>query len=1048
MDFLLDDLVVDLTHVMHVRTPAGVKKFGLPIGSVIHAKAGQTIAEAAKELKATLGQPLLPDVPGPAHLSDFDAEGLTPGDSKVLDDYGSPQVYKIVNPYLFHNGDVYDSSIKGYRPATPQEQQIALSTIGALDSAFTKAIPTTHAVKVYRRTGPEMLSKPDMSGLIVVNDGYTSTATEMGKHGYGYESKPVVWEVTLPKGTKALQGNDFENEVLLPREGWFYVHKDETINGERHITATYTPGTQVQPIGPKTQQWKAKDFDQQPVGTTFVTKANTWTKVNSSVWSAPLPVGSGVTTKSNEQMILMAGSFNTPVSGPSYNWEDDLMAYANSDFTSDGTSMNYPTVVVAGDAMPAEEYQPSIKADWREIGEKVFKAQPIGAFFNDNTGTTWVKSTSNDWHKQADGPLTTTTNFGMAGYSGVFGPQGMFPKPKPKPELSKASTSSEQYYEKIPGHIDPAFPILSYEQTASNFPGALTNDQISRVGRYTGDWAGQVNPALRSWAEGFHDDPYDDDAVAVMDSAMQPMKHPAMLFRIMPLSAVLPHDANTYGAQNTFDSLQKLIGTAITDEGYVSTSYDLQGSNIQESNPYFSVRIHAPAGTPAVFAQPYSGFQAEHEVVLARGMHFKVNKVEWNHNPSTYYDIQDNGNMFILDVTADPVEANEHVGQSVEAKASPKMNAMYTVEVLNKAPTGSAFLPTGGEGTYTKTADGAWVYGAYHLEVTPGAHYYGALTLPVPVGLGSGIYSSALLDAAPAGSIWSNSQMAYVKTDDGQWANGTHLFKPSGDNTGTLVPPTSASLDLPEVGKHVITAGTVQPEEFASAPVGTIWHSPGGKVVKQADGSWLITYSTYHTIVAAPSTQVLGNLEKPHTSVETPAPFPIKPPGAVKMLGDLPDPNAALTLAQSIKDLLTPKAGITAGSEIGPHDGSGQIDWMKTDTGWNYRGTDPKTRTWAVKDGKLETITPGVVALWVAREHLLSGNAYDLNDTGTYTSLTKAPDLGVTNLDILQMAKEGAKVTDAHGVVWTKLNTGNWTSAAVGVTKGLPAAALAAKMSV
>jgi hypothetical protein len=162
---------------------------------------------------------------------------LTPNEKAAIKTYGNPIGYKTVNPYLNNDGQVFDSGIMKLRPATASEKEFAEKTIAALDSAFEKAAPLAHDVSVLRRTDDYFGGGPMAPGAKFKNLAYVSTALPGGKkNGYGYENKKVHWDITLPKGLKALQGNAHENEILLPRGLEFEVESDTTdADGVRHL---------------------------------------------------------------------------------------------------------------------------------------------------------------------------------------------------------------------------------------------------------------------------------------------------------------------------------------------------------------------------------------------------------------------------------------------------------------------------------------------------------------------------------------------------------------------------------------------------------------------------------------------------------------------------------------------------------------------------------------------------------------------------------------------------------------------------------------------
>ena len=180
---------------------------------------------------------------------------LSPAEKGALSEYGEPDGYKTVNPYLFHGGQVFDTSKMAYRPATPAEVKLAKRTISGMDSAFTKAAPLGHDIVVSRRMGDTdaMFGKESAVGKTVTNKAYTSTTTVSGAqtgYGFGYSSKSGNITVHVPAGSKVLPGNDFEHEVLLPRGAGFRVTKDETVGGQRNITMEYDPAARAAGVKP------------------------------------------------------------------------------------------------------------------------------------------------------------------------------------------------------------------------------------------------------------------------------------------------------------------------------------------------------------------------------------------------------------------------------------------------------------------------------------------------------------------------------------------------------------------------------------------------------------------------------------------------------------------------------------------------------------------------------------------------------------------------------------------------------------------------------
>jgi hypothetical protein len=173
---------------------------------------------------------------------------LTSDEKEALTNYGYAKGYTTVNPYLHHNGQVFDKGIMSYRPAKPDEQKLAKSMISGMDSAFDKAPPLKQPIVVHRGTGnvDDMFGKPgSMVGKTFNAKAYTSTTTvpraEVG-NGLQYESKLGKLEIHVPAGSKVLPGNNFEKEIILPHDANFHVLSDEVDSGgHRNIKLAYEP---------------------------------------------------------------------------------------------------------------------------------------------------------------------------------------------------------------------------------------------------------------------------------------------------------------------------------------------------------------------------------------------------------------------------------------------------------------------------------------------------------------------------------------------------------------------------------------------------------------------------------------------------------------------------------------------------------------------------------------------------------------------------------------------------------------------------------------
>jgi ADP-ribosyltransferase exoenzyme len=177
-------------------------------------------------------------------------KNLTSDEDSALTRYGFTTGYTVVNPYLHHDGQVFDTGKMAYRKARPAEEAKAKSIITGMDSAFNKATPLERPIVVHRGTGnvDDMFGKPgSLVGKTFNAKAYTSTTTvpsaKVG-NGLDYESKPGKIEIHVPAGSKVLPGNDFEKEVILPRDASFHVLSDEVdANGHRNIKLAYEPSS-------------------------------------------------------------------------------------------------------------------------------------------------------------------------------------------------------------------------------------------------------------------------------------------------------------------------------------------------------------------------------------------------------------------------------------------------------------------------------------------------------------------------------------------------------------------------------------------------------------------------------------------------------------------------------------------------------------------------------------------------------------------------------------------------------------------------------------
>jgi hypothetical protein len=750
----------------------------------------------------------------PAVLGDFKHAPLSPEENWALHDvYGYAWGYKLLNPYLHHNKQTFVGGHGGhYEDVSLEQANIAEKAIAALDTAFAKAEPTKQALTVWRRSGSHIFGEGDMTGKDVTNLAYTSTATHMTEHGYGYESKPVLWEIRLPKGTKALVGNDFENEILLNRGGVFHVTLDEqTADGGRHVVMTYQPHRDPKDVATEDKVEvvpEAKEED--PLEEALLgPEPSGFDPAASPGWEEslldpvvepepaykkplPPPVGHIVETWKELDLypegthILNTVTFGGPdeyVKGDNGTWH----YLSNGKPTGIYPSMSFDNhiqkaqvkVVNPGPQPLSDVLNPYMPKDPHDFMGMTVSAKeaPVGSFYkspNDVSGGAYKKVDPNKWQQ---GNYVVDNGKIDAFKKYVLDNPALFPDVHPvapiPPEVESPDvTSHGKTIAEVPGTLDdPDFPLLDYKGTELNlWPQHQPYEVEAKVSNYTASWAGEVNPDLRS---GYGPTP----GVLVFDRAFVPTKKPAMFLRTGHPNMV--GVVGTTTAQDTYDRLKALIGKTLADKGYMSTSYDEKGSNMQ-GTPVFTLRIHAPAGTPAVFAQPFSSFSEEHEVVLARGLPFEVTGVTWNKAPS-------GANMFVLDVLAHPEKIKYH--PNIREGQLPKTAS--SVKTLDALPVGT-FVTGHGNLTYEKGTEyddgmGPFVWKpVLEHEGEPSATSAELMTVRLKWQVSapmkpepeqeSGFISYGAMEAAPVGSIWHSPQGDIVKmTVDNQWQYPTGI---------------------------------------------------------------------------------------------------------------------------------------------------------------------------------------------------------------------------------------------------------------------------------
>ena len=142
----------------------------------------------------------------------------------------------------------------------------------------------------------------------------------------------------------------------------------------------------------------------------------------------------------------------------------------------------------------------------------------------------------------------------------------------------------------------------------------LTSDQTQMISNYT-DHADPFNKPLRG--EGGYSSWQPED-IAELQGAMRPV----------PDSFIANRNTGGLGAilnSSTSEADIKLLeGAVISDPSFLSTSVG-KGSFYNEDK--FKLVISVPQGTPAVFAHMYSQHDEEVEMLLAAGLHYRIDSV-------------------------------------------------------------------------------------------------------------------------------------------------------------------------------------------------------------------------------------------------------------------------------------------------------------------------------------------------------------------------------------------------------------------------------------
>lgn len=1064
---------------MHVRTPAGVKKYGLPIGTVIKAKPGQTLKDAAKELKAAISTRGI----GTPQAVKAMVSSPKPGDTLYTKSKkGISSKYVYVAKTSLHPAGWHNEKTGAYQPSLSEstiDTWVKENGEGSIWGIKTNLTPGQQA------PAPTALPKADAEpeewekALMEPEPG-----TPLGKSEADYKNLPVGAHVVgdVPWGNKGVEYVKKEDGWYSPQGGGPFpdsgmVGLDNAVTGSKadqpkpvaldswHQTQEFTD----QPVGakyvgaakgqsyvktaPNKWAWESSaassntDFGMAgafqghfepmdsnapvkdmlhsnvsakdaPVGSVYTTPSSTgipvtYTKDAENEWSSN--VGEGKSTDSTVQAYITYSKVTlqkqaeaapppvpTPVSTSKHAAGEGVASIDDLESAPDGTVVKYgptnntytkqgngmmPNEEGSGTLLPFSNFEASIEYGHDQLtyvsGPEVSGAPKPKTLAKAIThpaegdkigdGDTVYTFTDGKWVPPSVSGKDPLFPVGMknhykAGHKGwTFTPAS--PKAAPKPtvgkhkpadsDISKSKDITSRFYSfsDVPSNYSEAYPTRNYSETVANFgttytANALTGTQTHRIAQYTGSWAGTVNSDLRNGhtPTGTHD----------MDGAMRPIEAPATFYRSAPTTSVGVGSMAT--SQDVFDALKKLEGKEISDKGFFSTSYDLDGNTVTGA-PFFVIRVRAPKGTPAVFAQPFSSYQSEHEVILSRGLPMKVNKVEWNRSES-------GNNTFILDVTAEPDKIDpkvaKYLGKQDEAPAPKSSDDVSVNKLVNSTeeidayPVGTVMKHSVSGNTYTKADDGTWV-----------KHY-----------------------------------------ENGEYPDqGGFIAQDLAHDTYTVTLPKAKSAS----GKHSVQPGTVTQDEAMNAPVGTVFHAPEGDYTKTDPYTW--TNSNGHgygtKIMFLPDNPLSGNLELP-----TPPPDSHK----AKVAGPSVEEAKAMLDNPQDGDVIAFKAG-------------NPVKYDASKGGW-VNATDDNGTAYSTETLKEVLAVQGKV--WAVKHAKKEKDINEIQALLQPASTNVRPKYGPGPADVapLNHADPGDTVTIGSGpnaITWTKADNGTWYSYGAGV---------------
>jgi hypothetical protein len=215
-------------------------------------------------------------------------------------------------------------------------------------------------------------------------------------------------------------------------------------------------------------------------------------------------------------------------------------------------------------------------------------------------------------------------------------------------------------------------PVTTMENglTVTTTPQSA-NPAVRALQTYQGAGSDAMNMRLREGFQASVADGRETDAeIKAIDSLMRPLETARTLFRAIGdggLEALLPDLIHTFPERGEFDdvnrpsqqvindALSKLVGTVITDKGFVSTTSDIEVADAKVALGEMVVQMDVPAGTKAIdiVARDLGDhdYDFEQEVLLARGGSYRIDGVS-SEPSSRFARLEGESPVYVIHMTA------------------------------------------------------------------------------------------------------------------------------------------------------------------------------------------------------------------------------------------------------------------------------------------------------------------------------------------------------------------------------------------------------------